>query len=167
METERKYLIRELPEDLESYSHHAIEQGYICTDPVIRIRREDEARYLTCKGRGLISRQELNLPMSAEAYEKLKNKVEGYVIKKTRYLIPLEKPRFTEGFIPAEGLSLKVELDVFDEPFSPLILAEVEFPDKETADAYIMEDWFLRDVSEDPRYHNSNMSEKGPQASLP
>ena len=41
MEIERKYLITNLPEDLDAYPFHVIEQAYICTDPVIRIRRQD------------------------------------------------------------------------------------------------------------------------------
>ena len=42
-----------------------------------------------------------------------------------------------------------------------LIMAEVEFPDEATANAYIPEDWFLLDVTLDKRYHNSNMSKHG------
>ena len=38
MEIERKYLIRELPERLEQYPCRQIEQGYLNTDPVVRIR---------------------------------------------------------------------------------------------------------------------------------
>ena len=39
MEIERKYLIKNLPFSLNEYSFHKIEQAYLNTDPVIRIRK--------------------------------------------------------------------------------------------------------------------------------
>ena len=57
MEIERKYLIPELPEHLEQYLHHKIEQGYLCTAPVVRIRRQDDQYYLTYKSGGLMVRE--------------------------------------------------------------------------------------------------------------
>jgi DNA repair protein RecN (Recombination protein N) len=42
MEIERKFLPKTLPENLESYPHHKIAQGYLSTNPVVRIRRQDE-----------------------------------------------------------------------------------------------------------------------------
>ena len=57
MEIERKYLLKELPE-LETYENHKIEQAYLCTGPVVRVRREDETYYMTYKGGGLMAREE-------------------------------------------------------------------------------------------------------------
>lgn len=62
MEIERKYTIKKLPVNLDSYESHHIEQAYLNTDPVIRIRKEDEEYYLTYKGKGLLAREEYNLP---------------------------------------------------------------------------------------------------------
>ena len=58
MEIERKYLLHQLPEHLEQYPFHRIEQGYLCTSPVVRIRRQDQDYYLTYKGGGLMVREE-------------------------------------------------------------------------------------------------------------
>lgn len=54
MEIERKFLIKKglLPAELESYPFHEIEQGYLCTNPVVRIRRQDDEYYLTYKSKG-------------------------------------------------------------------------------------------------------------------
>ena len=49
MEIERKYLVSELPETLNNYPYRTIEQGYLNTDPVIRIRRDNEKYELTYK----------------------------------------------------------------------------------------------------------------------
>jgi CYTH domain-containing protein len=148
MEIERKFTIKKLPDNLDSYTCHIIEQAYLNTDPVIRVRRQDEEYYMTYKGKGLMAREEYNLPLNKEAYYHLREKADGNIISKKRYVIPIEQT------------DLCVELDVFDEPFAPLIIAEVEFPDEETAEAFQMLDWFSQDVTNDPAYHNSNLSKK-------
>lgn len=145
MEIERKYLLKTLP-DLKTYEFHKIEQAYLCTSPVVRVRREDETYYMTYKGGGMMAREEYNLPLNQESYQHLKEKADGNVIGKTRYLIPLEK----EGLV--------AEVDVFDPPFAPLILAEVEFETEEQANAFEAPEWFGEDVTFDGRYHNSYMS---------
>lgn len=162
MEIERKFLIKELPENLSSYQFLTLEQAYLCTDPVVRIRRQDQEYYLTYKGKGLMAREEYNLPLNEHAYQHLLEKADGSVISKKRYLIPITEPSFVEGFtIPDQSLNLKIELDIFDPPFAPLIIAEVEFPDKKTANAFLPPAWLAEDVTDDPAYHNSNLSRRG------
>ena len=167
MEIERKFLIKELPHNLEEYPCLLIEQAYLCTEPVIRIRRQDEEYYFTYKGKGLMSREEYNLSLNKEAYEHLRLKADGTIITKKRYVIPLMHPQFKEGYTPSYSSEdavinepLKIELDIFEEPFKPLMIAEVEFPDEEMANAFIMPEWFKEDVTNNPAYHNSNLSKK-------
>lgn len=159
MEIERKFLIKELPENLSSYECLILEQAYLCTDPVVRIRRQNQDYYMTYKGKGLMVREEYNLPLNENAYRHLLAKADGIVISKKRYLIPIANPSFAEGFtVPEKPLDLKIELDIFDPPLAPLIIAEVEFPNKETAEAFLPPVWFSEDVTNNPRYHNSNIS---------
>lgn len=146
MEIERKFTIKTLPEHLSDYPCLTIEQGYLNTNPVIRIRRQNDEYFLTYKGRGMLAREEYNLPLNEESYVHLKAKCDGNIISKKRYLIPLGE--------------LTIELDVFDAPFAPLIMAEVEFDSIEAAESFSAPDWFLEDVTHNPEYHNSNMSRK-------
>lgn len=146
MEIERKFLLKELPSSLEDYPYHTIEQGYLTTNPVVRVRREDDDYYMTYKGSGLLAREEYNLPLTKEAYDSLLTKCEGNIISKKRYLIPID------------GSGLTIELDVFAPPFAPLIMAEVEFKSIEDANAFCPPDWFGEDVTKNPAYHNSNMA---------
>ncbi|MEE0419735.1 MAG: CYTH domain-containing protein [Lachnospiraceae bacterium] len=146
MEIERKYLVPTLPADLESYPFVLIEQGYLCTEPVVRIRRQDDSYILTYKSAGMMVREEYNLPLTANAYQHLKEKADGNLIAKKRYLIPLES-------------NLKIELDVFLPPFAPLVLAEVEFDTEEQANAFTPPSWFGEDVTFSGRYHNSYLSQ--------
>ena len=57
MEIERKFLVNKLPEKLEEYEQKRICQGYLCTNPVVRIRRSNDAYFLSYKGRGKMARE--------------------------------------------------------------------------------------------------------------
>lgn len=165
MEIERKFTVKKLPENMESYSCHVIEQAYLNTDPVVRIRKEDDSYYMTYKGKGLLAREEYNLPLNEEAYYHLREKADGNVISKKRYVIPIDNPVFDMTYLSAakeknDRISLSVELDIFEPPFAPLVIAEVEFPDEEMAEAFQPLDWFSQDVTNDPAYHNSNLSRR-------
>lgn len=144
MEIERKYLLKQVPE-LSGFPYHRIEQAYLCTGPVVRVRREDDSFYMTYKGKGMLAREEYNLPLTKEAYEHLKEKKDGNLIGKLRYLIPIEG-------------GLLAEVDVFDPPFAPLIMAEVEFETEEQSNKFQPPEWFGKEVTFDRRYHNSYMS---------
>ena len=52
MEIERKYLISSVPFALSSYPCRKIEQGYLSTAPVVRIRRDNNDYILTYKSKG-------------------------------------------------------------------------------------------------------------------
>ena len=160
MEIERKFTLKKLPENLETYPCHIIEQAYLNTSPVVRIRQQDDSYYLTYKGNGLMAREEYNLPLDKPSYQHLLQKADGNVISKRRYVIPLENPQFTDDFISFSTPELVIELDIFAPPFAPLIMAEVEFPSEEMANAFLPPDWFDEDVTMNPEYHNSNMSRK-------
>ena len=56
MEIERKFLIKALPDDLDSYPCVHIEQGYLSTNPVVRIRKQNNDYILTYKGKGMLAR---------------------------------------------------------------------------------------------------------------
>lgn len=147
MEIERKYLIPELPPDYAQYPFHEIEQGYLCTEPVVRVRKQDDSYYLTYKSKGLMVREEYNLPLTAEAYAHLREKADGRLIAKRRYLIP-----FKDG--------LTIELDVFGGDLAPLVLAEVEFESEEDAESFMPPDWFGEDVTLSGEYQNSVLSHR-------
>ncbi len=150
MEIERKFLIGKLPENLDDYPFLRIEQGYLCTDPAVRIRREDDTYYLTYKAGERMAHEEANLPLTAESYAHLKPKCDGIFIEKKRYRIPFGK--------------YTIELDIFEKDAAPLILAEVEFPTVEKANAFTPPDWFGEDVTDCEIYHNNYISRHGYQA---
>ena len=193
IEIEKKFTVKEIPFELEQYPYHEIEQGYLNVHPAIRVRREDDIYYMTYKGNvpirdkdygprernenvrqatdvhdvsDNIGQTEYNMPLDKESYENLARKADGNVIRKRRYLIPLNENAFSADYLKKdpstkkalESGNIKIELDVFKEPFDGRILAEVEFPSEEAARNYKPADWFYEDVTGDRRYSNSQMS---------
>lgn len=148
MEIERKYLVKNPPDYYRDFPFHEIEQGYLNTDPVVRIRREDNNYYLTYKGKGLMVREEYNLPLDQQSYQHLRKKTDGIMLSKKRYLIPSEYDS-----------DLTIELDVFSGYYEGLVLAEVEFPSVEAANAFVPPAWFTEDVTFSGKFQNSLLSQ--------
>lgn len=152
MEIERKFKIKELPKDLESRKSYEIEQAYISKEPTIRIRKRDDSYILTIKVKtrkeevgSVLVNQESEFFITKEEYESLLEKIEGNIIKKRRYLIPLEDGKLAE-------------LDVFGGHLSGLVFVEVEFSGIAEAEDFERPFWFGEDVSEDRRYRNTELS---------
>lgn len=148
MEIERKFVPKYLPDNLEQYESLSMAQGYLNTHPVVRIRKSNDEYYLTYKGGGMMAREEYNLPLNAESFEHMLPKVDGLLIEKTRYNIPL-----SDGHM--------AELDIFHGTLEPLRIVEVEFESVEEAESFTPPEWFGEDVTNDHRYHNSNISRNG------
>ena len=136
MEIERKYIPKTLPENLAQYKHHKIEQAYLNTAPVVRIRKQDNEYFLTYKGGGMMAREEYNLPLNEKSYNHLLTKADGNIITKTRYYIPIHN-------------GLTAELDIF----------EGEFYSIDKANSFNPPEWFGKDVTHDGRFHNSYLSQ--------
>ena len=148
MEIERKFLVKKIPDNLDTYERMDMIQGYLNTAPVVRVRKENDDYVLTYKGSGLLSHSEYNLPLNKESFEHLLKKCDGIIISKSRYKIPIEN-------------NLTAELDIFKGDLDSLKLVEVEFGSVEEANNFIPPEWFGEDVTTDGRYHNSYISKYG------
>lgn len=144
MEIERKWRVSKMPDDLTRFECIEMEQAYLNEHPTVRIRRENDSYYLTYKGisESEISHPEYNLPLTKDAFEHMLPKCDGRIIRKKRYIIPLDD-------------GLHAELDIFDKPFTPLAIIEVEFPSLKAAEEFNPPDWFGEDVSHDRRFKNA------------
>ena len=75
MEIERKFIMNGFPEELKCLREVDIEQGYVSTEPEVRIhtatdRRSGKTNYrLTMKGEGTLSRTEIKTSIEAGFYE--------------------------------------------------------------------------------------------------
>lgn len=145
MEIERKFLTKELPFDITAYPCKAITQAYLSFSPTIRIRRSNADYILTVKGKGHLAREEFELSLSEEEYNRLSLKTEGTPVCKKRYLVPIEG-------------NLTAEVDIYEGELQGLMTTEVEFSSMEAAEKFVAPAWFGRDVSEEKAYKNTSLS---------
>jgi len=142
-EIERKFLVdAEKISDVKFSDSETIAQGYLSTNPTVRVRLKNNRGYLTIKSATVgISRQEFEYEIPAADAEELLKLCGTNVLKKIRRKI------FHGGHL--------WEVDFFDGQHAGLILAEVELnsPDE----AVDLPPWVAREVSDDPRYFNSQL----------
>lgn len=144
VENERKFLVKYLP-NLDTCLFHMIEQGYVSFKPEIRIRKLDAEYFLTCKGYGTQKRTEIETNINDVSYKILSLTVQGRIIKKTRYEVPL-----SDGVI--------AELDIYHDDYEGLYTVETEFKSDDQASSFVKPDWFGEEITEDLRYKNKNLA---------
>ena len=145
-EIERKFLVRTDGWKKAVTSQTHIRQAYIAAEPdrSVRVRtRNDKTAQLTIKfGKGALTRDEFEYPISHnDALEMLAFSI-GNVIEKTRYTVDFE------GFT--------WEVDVFEGAYRGLVTAEVEMTSEE--DAPSLPTWLGREVTGDKRYSNQALA---------
>ncbi len=142
-EIERKFLVRQLPEQLARFRHAELWQGYLAIAPggvQVRLRKAGDAYSLTYKrGRGN-AREEREIELTPEQFAVLWPATEGKRLTKTRYDVPLGEHT--------------VEIDIYGGKHTGLVVAEVEFADERSAREFQAPDWLGKDVSHDRRYSN-------------
>ena len=138
MEVERKFLVPE-PPDLSGTESDEIEQGYLAigSDGEVRVRRKGEQLVLTAKRGSGLSRDEAEVGIDQEAFERLWPLTEGRRLHKRRHVIPRDE--------------LRIEVDVY----------EVEFPSEDQARAFEPPDWIGDEVTGDERYLNETLASRG------
>ncbi len=147
-EIERKFLLSKLPEEVADQEPVIIKQGYLSVDSgrEIRVRaRSDQPGgdkyYLTVKDGLGLSRAEVELALSVDQFELLWPLTAAQRLEKSRYIY-------------AYGI-YKVEIDVYEQAFAPLILAEVEFESSEASAAFTPPAWFGQEVTTEANYANA------------
>ncbi|MEA4816899.1 MAG: adenylate cyclase [Lachnospiraceae bacterium] len=147
MEIERKFIVEKIGVNLNTCEFKEVEQYYISYSPVIRIRKIGNKLMLTVKGKGHMAREEFEMELSEEEFGCLLKKAETGVVIKRRYYIDYNE--------------YTIELDIYRERLSGLITAEVEFTSIEEAMRFSPPEWFSKEVTNDKRYKNAELSRNG------
>ena len=149
LEIERKFVVSEIPGWLEGCRSAEIAQGYVALDAEteVRVRRHGDARSLTVKSGGGLVRIEVELELDAERFEQLWPLTEGRRVVKRRHLLPTEH--------------LSFDVDVYEGALAGLAVAEIEFSTVEASDAFEPPAWLGEEVTEDRRYKNRSLAERG------
>ena len=148
MEIERKFLV-ETPPDLTGSEPIEIEQGYLAVGAdEVRLRRMGAERLLTVKRGAGMSREELEVPLPSESFERLWPLTESRRIRKRRHAIPCGR--------------VSIELDVFEGECDGLLIAEAEFPSEEDARSFDPPGWLGSEITGDRDYLNATLACQGP-----
>lgn len=145
IEIERKFLVRDL-DFLGGHSGMRIAQGYLSTTPesTVRVRVSGDNAWLTIKGRNAgATRLEFEYRVPADDAQQLLALCQAGRIDKTRYRVPVGTHVW--------------DVDVFHGDNDGLVVAEVELGDEQ--EAFVRPDWLGDEVTDDPRYFNSALSE--------
>ncbi len=147
-EIERKFLLQNEQWREEPATRFLLRQGYLNTDPtrVVRVRVSGGEAYLAVKGITTdISRAEWQFEIPLEEANEMLAICEQPLIEKYRHLIWLD-----------EDSHLCWEIDEFLGENAGLIVAEIELSN--ATQSFDRPSWLGQEVSDDPRYRNSNLS---------
>jgi len=143
-EIERKFLVvgdgwRETAESEQ------LRQGFLSTEPerTVRVRLAGSQGSLTIKGKTIGARRqefEYEIP-GADAQRMLDTLCERPLIEKVRYTLRVGRHTW--------------EVDVFEGENAGLVIAEIELESED--EAFEKPDWAGEEVTDDPRYFNSNL----------
>lgn len=144
-ETERKFLVTGTAWRSQA-AGVSLRQGYLSSakERVVRVRIAGERAFLTIKGltRG-VSRLEFEYPIPlADAGRLLDELCERPLVEKTRYTLQVNGHRW--------------EIDEFHGENAGLVVAEIELADE--GRSFTPPPWLGAEVSDDPRYFNSNLA---------
>ena len=146
-EIERKFLLKQLPENLNRSRRYLIAQGYLATEPAgrqVRLRKKGKTASLTFKvGRGA-AREEREIKLSPKQFATLWPATAGRRLRKLRYEIPWR--------------NLLIEIDIYRGRHAGLVVAEVEFPDRAMCRKFEPPSWFGREVTGEKRYSNVRLA---------
>jgi len=143
IEIERKFLV--VGEGWRQGEGVPYAQGYLnrAAERTVRVRIAGERAFLTVKGvsRGA-TRSEFEYEIPTGDAEQLLELSDGPVIRKIRRIVEHEGARW--------------EVDEFLGDNAGLVVAELELESEEQT--YARPDWLGREVTDDPRYYNSNLA---------
>ncbi|EKE41927.1 hypothetical protein ENUP19_0082G0091 [Entamoeba nuttalli] len=145
-EIEKKFLVTSTEFLKQPHTQKKLLQGYLCSEPsrTVRIRTDGISGYITIKGETHgITRKEYEYTIPLKDAEELIQMCNEKIVK-TRHYIPMGKHTY--------------EVDVFEDKNKGLIVAEIEL-ESETEN-FIKPQWLGKEVSQDPRYYNSQLTKK-------
>lgn len=142
LEIERKFLLKDI--DLNTYDYMIINQSYIGFNPVSRVRCCNGKYYYTEKEIGTLVREEKEIEISKDIYNKFINYRIGREINKIRYKVPID--------------NLIAYVDIYLGELNGIKTVEVEFNTIEKAKKFEIPDWFGTEITDDKNYKNDTLA---------
>ena len=149
-EIERKFLVPQVPKNLDRYPHDDLLQGYIAIaadGTEVRLRKIGDRYFETVKTGDGETRGEVEIALNQQQFDRLWALTEGRRIEKTRYRIDYER--------------VVIELDVYRGRLKGFMTAEVEFESVAASRSFEPPDWLGEEVTNDGRYQNKHLAVHG------
>ena len=149
-EVERKFVVQSIPFSLEKYPFNNIRQGYLlisADESEVRVRQKGDCYFLTLKKGIGLERQEIEIEITQNQFEKLYPATVDQCLEKRRFEIQYE--------------NRLIELDIFTGKLNGLIIAEVEFKSVGDSKSFKAPEWFDKEVTDDARFTNRNLAKHG------
>ncbi len=146
IEIERKFLLGELPSALAFARRRAILQGYLAIDgdTEVRVRRTPDGATLTIKhGSGEV-RVEEELSLGERQADALWELTSGRRLQKVRRQMRVDNH--------------DVDVDEYGGALDGLVVAEIEFVDEPSSQAFEPPAWFGRELTGEAAYANRNLA---------
>ena len=150
MEIERKFLVPQVPNNLDRYPQDDFLQGYIALaedGTEVRLRKIGDQYFETVKTGDGLARGEVEIDLTQQQFDRLWALTEGRRIEKTRYRIDYEW--------------VVIEVDVYRGKLSGLMTAEVEFESVAASRSFEPPEWLGEEVTNDSRYQNKHLAIDG------
>jgi len=147
-EIERRFLVAELPNNLETFPSVVLRTGYLTAEEgsYDRIRQEGKTYERTIKTGGGMSHQESTTTLTKGEFEELWTDI-IVGVDKTRYRVPI-----------VGGVA---ELDIWHGKEEGVVTVDVEFDKEEDAHDFMAPEWFGRETTHDERYKSRALIELG------
>ena len=152
IEIERKFILPEAPSTGQLGPGAHLRQGYLAEEDAVevRVRITSTNATLTVKAGTGLSRTEVDLGISLGQAEALWPHTLGRRIDKTRYRVTID-----------DRLGHVAEVDVYSGDLTGLCVVEVEFGSETDASAFVLPDWFGRELTGDPGWGNAALARHG------
>lgn len=157
MEIERKWLVRDPPEEALRTSGEAILQGYLAIaadGSEVRLRRRGRRCSLTVKSGEGMARAEVEIELNDEQFGVLWPMTQTRRLEKTRRLLD------------GGGEGVMIELDQYSGELDGLLVAEVEFESEAAARRFCAPAWFGPEVTDEVAFRNRCLAVDGPPRNL-
>lgn len=141
LEIERKWLVKGWPSGLKLLYTEKMRQGYISTNPTVRIRKEtniDDKFILCFKSSGKLIRKEIEIEITKDQFMELEDLIGKPLINKIR-----------KTYLLNDGHHLEVNL-VDENTANEFYYAEIEFKSEEEAqafDSHILGDYLFDELT--------------------
>jgi adenylate cyclase len=155
-EIEKVFKVRRIPQNIDQYPSTNIVQGYLAIEPdgaEARLRKIGDRYVESYKGSGRLERRELEIELSRDQFDALWPATEGRRLEKVRYKI--------------DSGGQTIELNIYKGKLEGLALAEIEFRSRAESEGFESPDWLGEEVTEDKRYKNQNLAQKGAPQGVP